>query len=372
MQALGQQRTEEARRLLGEALALDEGFLPGWLNLATAYRIEGQFDQALAAVRSALTLDPLSFRALLLRASLLEAQGKRRSAAQAYSIALSQKPADTALDEGTRRAAAHGRELYGDFLFDLEGFMSREAKPDTALLRSAESRRMGGFFEHLIGKRKAYHAEPTNFYYPGLPAIEIYDREDFPFLPAIEAATPQIRAELEGVLDDDLEPYMQRPPEEPVEQWGELNQSLKWSAYHFSIYGTHYERHRQRCPVTASLLDSVGQPVIPNRCPSAMYSILQPRTHIPPHTGAGNVRLLCHVPLIIPDNCRFRVGNSLREWRPGEAFIFDDTIEHEAWNNSGEMRAILIFDIWNPMLSQAERDYIVTALGAIDRFVEEE
>jgi len=375
MEALRQQKTEEACRLLGEALAIDGAFQPGWLNLATAYRIDGRHDDALAAVRTALTLDPLSFRALMLRANILEAQGKTRSAAQAYSIALTQQPADSALDEGLRRAAAHGRELYRAFLGDLEGFLRREAPPEPVLGRSAETRRMTDFFGHVLGKRRPYHSEPTNFYYPGLPSIEFYDRDDFPWLPRVEALTPQIRAELEAVLDqpleDDLEPYMQRPPEEPVQQWGELNQSLKWSAYHFSIYGQHFEAHRRRCPITAAMLDSVGQPDLPNRSPSAMFSILQPKTHIPPHTGAGNVRLLCHLPLIIPPNCRFRVGNSIREWIPGEAMIFDDTIEHEAWNDSDEVRAVLIFDLWHPALSETERHYVTRLLSAIDRFAEE-
>ena len=54
----------------------------------------------------------------------------------------------------------------------------------------------------------------------------------------------------------------------------------------------------------------------------------------------------------------FRVGGETREWHEGEAFVFDDTIEHEAWNDSDHLRAVLIFDVWNPWLTLAERDLI--------------
>jgi aspartyl/asparaginyl beta-hydroxylase (cupin superfamily) len=77
---------------------------------------------------------------------------------------------------------------------------------------------------------------------------------------------------------------------------------------------------------------------------------------------------LCHLPLILPGNCRFRVGASLREWTMGEAFVFDDTIEHEAWNDSDQRRAVFIFDIWHPTLSADERDHIRRTLAAMDAF----
>jgi aspartate beta-hydroxylase len=90
--------------------------------------------------------------------------------------------------------------------------------------------------------------------------------------------------------------------------------------------------------------------------------VLQPRTTIPPHTGSTNARITVHLPLVVPPGCRFRVGGETREWREGEAWAFDDTIEHEAWNDSDSPRAILILDVWNPLLSEAERA-VVRAIG---------
>ena len=105
---------------------------------------------------------------------------------------------------------------------------------------------------------------------------------------------------------------------------------------------------------------------IPGRAPSAFFSMLSPHTRIPPHTGVTNTRAIIHLPLIVPPNCGFRVGGETREWVEGSPFAFDDTIEHEAWNDSDEMRAVLIFDVWNPHLSEEERAVIADYCLAID------
>ena len=110
-----------------------------------------------------------------------------------------------------------------------------------------------------------------------------------------------------------------------------------------------------RAPATMEVLSRLPQAQVPLRSPSALFSVLQPRTRIPPHTGVANFRLVVHLPLIVPPGCGFRVGGETREWRIGEAWVFDDTIEHEAWNDSDQPRAILILDVWNPLLTEAER-----------------
>jgi aspartyl/asparaginyl beta-hydroxylase (cupin superfamily) len=98
--------------------------------------------------------------------------------------------------------------------------------------------------------------------------------------------------------------------------------------------------------------------VQPGFAPTALFSVLAPRTRIPPHTGSTNARLLVHLPLLLPGPAFFRVGNETRAWRMGEAWAFDDSIEHEAWNDADEPRAILIFDIWNPLLAPHERELL--------------
>ena len=92
--------------------------------------------------------------------------------------------------------------------------------------------------------------------------------------------------------------------------------------------------------------------------PAVLFSLLKPGAHIPPHTGMLNVRYICHLPLIVPPDCSFRVGERTVAWQEGKLIAFDDTVEHEARNASSEDRLVLIFDVWNPHLSEAEREMI--------------
>jgi aspartyl/asparaginyl beta-hydroxylase (cupin superfamily) len=193
---------------------------------------------------------------------------------------------------------------------------------------------------------------------PRLPAIPFFDRSEFPFLDALEAKTDVIRTELEAAFatdKDQFTPYIAYNPGDPVNQWRELNHSQKWSAYHLWRNGKAVDENLKRCPQTAKALRSISLAGIDGLCPNVFFSALQPHTHIPPHNGESNARLIAHLPLIVPAGCRFRVGFEQRDWKVGECLIFDDTIEHEAVNNSDELRVVLIFDLWNPLLSEAER-----------------
>ena len=98
------------------------------------------------------------------------------------------------------------------------------------------------------------------------------------------------------------------------------------------------------------------------------FSRLRPGARIEPHTGFLNSRLICHLPLVTPKNCFLRVGNETREWKKGEAWVFDDSIEHEAWNASDETRIVLIFSIWRPELSAEERKLVSTLLQGVDKY----
>ena len=99
-----------------------------------------------------------------------------------------------------------------------------------------------------------------------------------------------------------------------------------------------------------------------------MFSVLKPKTRIPPHTGVANFRLVVHLPLVLPPDAASASAGKRGEWRMGEAWVFDDTIEHEAWNDSDETRIILICDIWSPRLSPEEREAIRSVIAATDAF----
>jgi len=204
---------------------------------------------------------------------------------------------------------------------------------------------------------------------PRLPAIPFFERELFPFLAELEAKTAVIRAELEAALAanrDEFVPYIQYAPGQPVNQWAELNHSLRWSTLHLWRGGKPVEENLARCPETARALAAIPLADIGGLCPNAMFSALAPKAHIPPHNGETNARVVAHLPLIVPEQCSYRVGFDWRRWQVGETLIFDDTIEHEARNDSDELRVVLIFDLWNPLLTPADRE-VVKALAAAAR-----
>ena len=167
---------------------------------------------------------------------------------------------------------------------------------------------------------------------------------------------PAIRAEAEAVLANraGVAPYVEAPKDRPAKAHSLMNDS-RWSAFHLFKGGEPLAENAARCPATMAALAELPLPRIAGRSPMALFSILAPHTHIKPHTGMLNTRLICHLPLIVPPNCRLRVGNHTRTVEAGRMLMFDDSIEHEAWNDSDEVRVILLLEIWRPELTAAER-----------------
>jgi aspartyl/asparaginyl beta-hydroxylase (cupin superfamily) len=115
-------------------------------------------------------------------------------------------------------------------------------------------------------------------------------------------------------------------------------------------------------------LEQAPIPIIAGRSPMAIFSLLKPGTHIRPHHGMLNTRLICHLPLIAPEGCALRVGAETRAWRAGEMLIFDDSFEHEAWNRGTETRIVLLFEVWRSELTADERAALTDIFEAIDTY----
>lgn len=368
-QALAAGDFSTARGLLQRLVTLDAQNLGAWLNLAAAHRQLGDLNGALLALQGALRVDPRNFPALLMSASLLERSGRLAQAAHGYGIALVQAPPDSYLDTATLDAVRHGREVHERFTREARDFI--HGRIDAALRDCApvEQRRIEAFVDLNLRTRRRFAQEPMEYFYPGLPAIEFWEREHFPWLAEFEAQTDAVTAELRQVLQvdqDGFRPYIYYDDHLPLDQWRELNHSPRWSAFHLYERGMPVAKRVARAPRTMQAISRLPQADVPLRSPAAFFSVLQPRTRIPPHTGVANFRLIAHLPLVLPGRCGFRVGAETREWRLGEAWVFDDTIEHEAWNDSDQIRVILICDIWNPLLSGAEREAIRSVLAAAD------
>jgi len=363
-------RSSEAASALEAATALDLRDVTLWLNLAGVQRAVGDVDAAMRAVDAALALEPKAFLALLMKGSLLERRGQLKPAAIQYGRALAQASQAGRVDAATDAALRHARQVYQAYLADLGRHVRDDLGARSAAVRDVESRRIELFIDATLGTRRLYQQQPTDYCYPGLPAIEFHERDDFPWLAGLEAETGRIRDELIAVIggDADFTPYIAYPDGIPLDQWATLNHSPRWSAYHLFYQGRRYDEHAMRCPHSMAVLANLPQPVAQNRMPAAMFSLLRPHTRIPPHTGVANVRLVVHLPLIVPSGCGFRVGNETRQWREGEAWVFDDTIEHEAWNDSDHDRYVFIFDVWNPRLSASECEMISAVMAAMDRY----
>jgi aspartyl/asparaginyl beta-hydroxylase (cupin superfamily) len=371
MRAMAAGDFASAEAALLQGLARDRGNLSAWLNLAAVRRQRQNIDGAFEALREALTLDARDFRALLMSATLLEQIGQTKQAASAYGVALIEAPPDPMLDPPTLAAVRHGREVQARYARELGDYIRAASSDAARQCTPAEQRRLEHFIGITLRVTPRYPQLPLEYYFPGLPPIGFHERADFPWLEELEAATPAIQDELHTILVEDaagFSPYIHYPGYEPLDQWRELNHSPKWTAFHFYEHGKPIEDRCRRAPRTIAAIGKLPQAHVPLRSPTALFSVLQPHTHIPPHTGAANFRLLMHLPLILPGHCRFRVGSETREWRLGEAWVFDDTIEHEAWNDSDETRVILICDIWNPHLSAEERQAIADVISATDAY----
>jgi aspartyl/asparaginyl beta-hydroxylase (cupin superfamily) len=235
----------------------------------------------------------------------------------------------------------------------------------------ADQQRYDACRDVFLRKRRVYTHDPKGFLFPFLPAIEFFRREDFPWLDTLEAATEDIAAEALAALAGDragFKPYVDCPASAPMDQWAPLNHSLDWSVYNLLDDGAPVPRHIEKCPKTAAALARLPLCDIPDYAPGAYFSALKPRTRLPAHTGTTNTRSIAHLPLVIPEGCGFRVGSQVRAWQKGKAWVFDDTIDHEAWNDSDQVRIVLIFDIWNPLLTAAERDLVRGFTVSLERY----
>ena len=335
----------------------------------------GRHEAELNALEHALALDPTHLVVLLQKGALLDLMHKPRSAATVYGNALQSLVPGTRLPAPVEAHVKHAEKRVRENAVTLAAAIDKKIGALRGTGESGAQRRFDRCLDRILGRRRVYVPEPSFMLFPYLRNYEFFDREPFDWLAAVEAATASIREELWGVLSTDeagIEPYIAFGDGLPLRQWKDLNHSRRWSAYFLWNQGKREDAHLKRCPRTAAVLAKVPQVDIPGRGPTAFFSILEAHTRIPPHTGVTNTRVTVHVPLIVPPGCGFRVGGETREWQVGTGWVFDDTIEHEAWNESDEPRAILIFDVWNPELTLLERDLVRETTVALSQYHEAE
>ena len=171
----------------------------------------------------------------------------------------------------------------------------------------------------------------------------VYDKSAFPWVDRVEREWRTIRTELDHILKrrQELPAFQDILP--GVET---ITRDQQWKTYFLLGYGMDCELNRAQCPQTARILDRI--PGIK----TAFFSILSPKKHIPPHRGPYNGILRYHLGLVVPEpreQCRIRVGDQIHHWNEGESFIFDDTFNHQVWNNTGGLRVVLFVDFVRPL-----------------------
>lgn len=363
-----------ARLAFERLVRADQDNPQSWVSLALACQALKDEAAEETAIHNALVADPWHMVALILRANLLERQGKTHQSATVYGSVAQVAPPLERLEPGMRGAVEHAKKYVADYQNGFGRFLDQFLEQQYQQHAGENLQRFRESIDLMVGRKRRYDSESMMYHYPGLLPQPFFPREDFPWLDAIEAGTDAIRDEFLQLLarEQDFVPYLSYPDDVPHNQFAELNNSPRWSACHLIRDGQRVPANADQCPQTMALLAGAPQPDQPGRTPSAMFSLLKPRTRIPAHVGVSNVRLVTHLPLIVPPGCGFRVADDTRQWVPGKAWVFDDTIQHEAWNDSEQLRVVLIFDIWHPHLSPAERDMIAALTRGINSFRQQE
>lgn len=308
------------------------------------------------ALEQALKLEPDNIKALILQGTLFEQIGTFSKALKSYSAALSHQ----------NRVPAHERTLLNELdkvrahIPALTRALERQTYDELSAIGfepGDKDKRFDMALEILFGRKQVYYQEPHQFYYPELPQRQFYNPNEFSWMKDLTKNWQAIRDEAKFVMSKPelFAPYLQSDPMQAKTEGVELLDNKDWSAFYLIKDSLRQETNIKSCPLTMEALKNAPLDYIPGRTPSVLYSLLYPKTHIPSHTGMLNTRLICHLPLVVPQGCQFRVGNETIEWVEGEPIVFNDSINHEAWNNSDEKRIILLFEIWRPELSERER-----------------
>lgn len=344
-----------------EAANADPDAPPLWMNVANARRQRGDPEGERGALQRVLKLDQRHLLATIRLAELHERLGELPQAAGRWGavLAIAQMLPET--PAGLAPIVAHAQAFVIDRNAAFGDAIDAGLADTRAAVDGADRRRFDACIDAMLGRRTIYANECHGMRFPFLPADEFFDSRMFPWFARIEAHTDAIREECTALLrasHPGFEPYVAMDEGTPENKWSPLDHSLDWSAFYLRRYGKSVPEADAACPATTAALADLPLNDMPGRGPTVFFSVLKPRTRLPAHSGVSNTRAIVHLPLIVPPGCGFRVGGETREWVEGRAFAFDDTIEHEAWNDSDHPRAVLIFDTWNPHITDVERNLL--------------
>ena len=361
-------RYVEAKSLLTRVVTVERPEPQPLLLLALASEKLGDLDTSCDTLDRLLTIEPRIIRAWLMRGDLAARRQDRVKARDSYRRGIAEAERQAGLPPDLQALVIQARNWLEE---DIRADRLRRELEAAQIDGSSASRRFQQSLDVMLEGKNIYPQRPNVYYFPELPHIQFFERDAFDWIGAVESRTEAIAAELAALMAD-ADRFAPHIPADGdgSRRGGEMSGNQGWSSLHLWTGGAPHPENAARCPDTMAMLEAVPLPHFSRRNPSApavMFSMLRAGARIPPHTGSTNVRLICHLPLIVPPDCGFRVGNETRQWERGKLLIFDDTIEHEAWNNSDEDRIVLIFDIWRPELSAEERAAVTALFSRLEK-----
>lgn len=343
-------------------------------SLGVALMAVGALDGAAAQLQRALRLQPQDPLNQLHLGQVLERQGRLLAAAQTYYRALLSAQArglwlhETSTPPHLQAAVLRAMDLVDrERRRTLEGVLQPLVDSHGAAPLQRVKRCLEGHLKTLSLLPADALQRPRFLYFPDLPAPRYFERAQFAFADQLQAGFSALREEALAV-DDALTPFLQVDSAEQLARFLGGERTPAWDAFFFYRDGNRYAENHQRCPRSAALLEALPLVRIREHAPEICFSVLAPGTHILPHTGVSNLRVVAHLPLVIPSDCALEVGGQMHAWREGELVVFDDTYEHHAWNRSPQRRIILLMDTWNPYLSPIERDALAALVAGIGDF----
>ena len=374
--ALQRRDCPRAVRMLEHAVAAHPQDFHSRFHLGRACDQAGELPRALLEYERALQMDPSAYAARLYCAHALDRSGERQRALDYYvrALAMAQRQGRWLDPESTpanlRSMVEHAVRLVRDTkraIADSVFCRLRAAYGEAQLTRVARALRI--YLREQVAHYPDPRQQPTFFYMEGLPPSPYLDRKLFPWIEALEAQAPAIREELLRLLPSSAgrERVFLSDEVERVNLRGE-HASPGWNGYYFYRHGQRRDDNFAACPVTAVAIDALPLSRVSGHGPEVLYSVFTPGTHLLPHRGVTNTRLVGHLPLLVPRDCALNVGGELHQWQNGRVVVFDDTYEHEAWNRSDQIRVVMIFDIWNPHLTEVERIAVaelIAQMGAL-------
>ena len=345
-------------------------------NQAKQLVLAGDFTHAEAQIRAAIALVPGAPILHLEHGQILEQQNNVGAATRAYYRAVMKARAkglwldDASVPPQVLPQVLHAMEFVEKHR---DAVLHALLEPLYRAYGKTELKRVTQALNIYLGLDPARptspHQRPLFLYVPGLTETPFIDAKRFNWVQAALDARPAITAEALGVFEarHGVEPFLKATAGSDLSEYLAGDQA-NWEAYFFYRHGLPHTDNLAACPATANLLTKLPLVRIAEHAPEICFSALATGSHILPHTGVTNLRVVAHLPLILAERCALKVAGIERAWKLDEVLIFDDTFEHEAWNRSAQTRIILLMDAWHPDLTEAERLAFTALVEGIGEF----